>query len=139
MKMPLIPLIVVNQTNNTLIVRGSKGDDILDVSRNSEIPANSGKIVAWYNTPGDVSDNWGWVYLENIANRNQYQIYVEWVRPSGHTYASFGYRDDNSSQRESNPRPFPPGSAMTNYTTSGSTSGWAGYILQDVPPDNSSR
>ncbi len=129
-----IPLIVINLTQDVLEVTGSKGSDLTNVAINTQIGYELGRIVAYYNTPGGIGDNWDWVYLKNLSTGDAYQIYVEWVRPSGNTYAFFGYYNANSSQSDGNPSPFPDGYSDSNFTTSGSTPGYPVYILKQVPP-----
>lgn len=129
-----IPLIVINLTQDVLEVTGKRGGDLSDVAVSAKIPYEMGVIVAQYNTPGATGDNWDWVYLKNLSTGDEYQIYVEWVRPKGSTYAFFGYYNKDSSQQNGNPSPFPDGCAETNFVTSGSTPGWPVYILTQVPP-----
>jgi hypothetical protein len=134
-----IPLTVINLTQDVLEVTGYNGGDLSNVAINTQIGYKLGRIVAEYNTPGDNQDNWDWVYLKNLSTGDLYQIYVEWVRPKGSTYASFGYYNANSSESNSNPSPFPDGCSVGNFITSGSNPGFPVYILQQVPPSPAAK
>ena len=132
--MASLPLIVLNQTNNTLVVTGSRGSDLSHVAINTDIPPLGGRIVAYYNTPGNAQDNWDWVYLMDLGTQAQYQIYVEWNRIANNaTYAFFGYFNPDSSQQNGNPSPFPDGCALTSFISSSHTGSYPVYILTKTP------
>lgn len=135
MNVASLPLIVLNQTNNTLVVTGSRGSDLSNVAINSDIPPLGGKIVAYFNTPGGSGDNWDWVYLKDLGTGQQYQIYVEWNRIfNNNTYAFFGYYNEDSSQQNGNPSPFPDDCAITSFISSSSSGSFPAYILTQTPP-----
>jgi hypothetical protein len=46
MNVASLPLIVLNQTNNTLVVTGSRGGDLSHVAIGTDIPPLGGRIVA---------------------------------------------------------------------------------------------
>ena len=73
------PLIVMNNTDNNLMVSGSSGSDRSQVALNKQILPHNGLIVAYFATPGGLGDNWDWVYITDNTNQGtQYQIYVEY-------------------------------------------------------------
>lgn len=134
MNVASIPLIVLNQTNNTLVVTGSRGSDLSQVAIGTDIPPLGGRIVAYYNTPGNMEDNWDWVYLTDLGTQVKYQIYVEWNRiVNNNTYSFFGYFNADSSQQNGNPSPFPADCAMTSFISSSSSGSFPVYILTKTP------
>ena len=146
--MAKLPMIVVNQTNNTLVVKAPpgqnnayRGGDLSDVATGVEIGPNIGRIIAWYNTPSNGSDNWDWIYLQDLGTMAYYQIYVEWNNKpaTNSTYAFFGYYNSNSSQSNGNPSPFENESdyESTSFITTGQTPSFPVYILKATPPSQS--
>jgi len=129
-----VPLCVINQTSDTLEVTGSYGSDLTGLTPGFKIGPSGGQVVAYFNLPAEGVDNYDWVYLINDSTGDLYQIYVEWNRTNGNTYAFFGYESEQSSQREGNPSPFPDGCAEANFITAGSAAGFPVYILAAVPP-----
>jgi hypothetical protein len=129
-----IPLIVLNQTNNTLIVTGFRGSDLSQVAIGTDIPPLGGRIVAYFNTPGNMEDNWDWVYLKDLGTQAKYQIYVEWNRiVNNNTYSFFGYFNADSSQQNGDPSPFPADCAMTSFISSSNSGSFPVYILTKTP------
>ena len=131
-----IRLCVFNQVYNcTLEITGSRGGDLSRITNGTQIPYGQGKIVGYYETPGRVSDHWDWVYLKNLQNNDEYQLYVEWRHATGSTYAAFGYYNPDSSQSNGNPSPFPDGTADACFITSSEgDASYPVYILNLLPP-----
>ena len=116
-----------------LYVTGHKGDFDEVWSSGNALPLNSTTHLAtltWY------IHEWGWVYLGTAPGRLDYQVYLELRHVGKDTggYAFFGWYDPDSTQSNSNPKPFPSGVAQTFLLLDpfGATYGY--YELLTRPP-----
>src|SRR5579871_335375 len=122
-------LLVINNSNNPLLVSGSRGSDLKSVALNQVIPSFGGSLQVANVSPDSV-DIWDWVYLLDLIAAQRYQLYVEYDSASGKAYHDFGYFDPQSSEKDGNPNPFQNG-----FSTSTWSDGiYVVYTLDATPP-----
>ncbi|HVK68149.1 MAG TPA: hypothetical protein VM694_27010 [Polyangium sp.] len=118
------------QPDIKLYVTGVKGDVTQRWANNEPLPVGKSVLVATLqSTSGPFSDLWGWVYLGSAPGKLEYQIYHERKSGLSRDYAFFGYFNPNSTEKNSNPSPFPPGVATADTNGPHGT-----YVLLREPP-----
>lgn len=120
-----VKMVVVNLTNHTLSFADLRGDDVKPGPDPIVRPGQAG-VVAIFDADGR---RWDWVYLSDVDSGLEYQLYIE--ETSNKTrYTFFGYKNDASTEKRSNPSPFSAGCEMCYW---GGESA-ALYTLLTPPP-----
>jgi hypothetical protein len=119
-----VNMVIVNLTNHTLRYASTRGDDVKKGPDPVVGPGQAGAVAIFSEGGG----RWDWVYLTDDDSGLEYQLYIE--ETAVHTrYTFFGFRDDNSTEKDSNPKPFADGTDMCYW--GGQTV--ALYTLIEVP------
>jgi hypothetical protein len=130
--MPQLPphvnyLVVNNQTQNELKVTGYYGGELNDsVVIGQLIPPGQSVGVAQFHN-GSSGDYWDWVYLLDVTDEAEYQIYVEYRHDVWSQY--FGFSLHAHDHKNPNPCPFPEGTATVQQA-----GGICLYTLNTIPP-----
>jgi hypothetical protein len=131
-----VQLIVVNLTQDPLVVTGYLGTDLSNVACGPQaITYGESLVVAQLNyKPFD--EQYDWVFMADLNNSSTiYQIYFERT-PLKNIYQSFGYCDSSSSEKSANPSPFPSGCEDVLFQAGGLSTQYdfAYYVLRAAPP-----
>ncbi|HEY5893966.1 MAG TPA: hypothetical protein VIT91_12115 [Chthoniobacterales bacterium] len=109
--------LVINNSPYPLLVSGTRGSDLHDVTLGRVVPPFGGSLEVARMHWG-IGDRHDWVYLSDLASPQRYQIYAD-NTAGGSYHASFGYFDSQSSQSHSDPSPFPIGTATAQWGSKG--------------------
>jgi hypothetical protein len=132
---PQAQLILVNLTQSTLMVVEPNGSDLSNFAFFQKIGYGESLTIAVF-TYKALDDQWDWIYLfdENNAS-SAYQLYFE-STIAENIYQFFGYCDPSSTEKNSNPSPFPDGCADVIFQSGGlgAQYDFAYYVLRQTPP-----
>lgn len=102
-----VDMVVVNLTNHTLRYTSTRGDDVTKGPDPVVKPGQAGAVAIFSEGRG----RWDWVYLTDDDSGLEYQLYIEQTGVNTR-YTFFGFRDDDSTEKDGNPKPFADGTDM---------------------------